>query len=161
MELTISIIAITISILSLVFSVLVNTRSIRTRQFQKLSEFRLRLDETLWSLKYRLSDIENCYKSIPEEKTDIKNDYKALIDRQKAFISKLEKSENKIEELYKTFEKLPITIKEGALEDLLYRIKSMKISVDVSRDEILPLLKQSEEKFKKVEELMNKVTVES
>lgn len=157
MELFISIIALIVSIAGFVFSIIMKNNAAMANQFQKLAIARLTLDELLWQLMYRLNEIENFYNKIPDSEQTIKKQYSDIIKKQSNFIENLKITENKLEQIYKLLKESSKVLPDEILESLIYDIKSIKLSVNVSREELIPILKKIEEDLKRYEEILDEV----
>lgn len=155
------ILALLISVISLVFSFRTYYVNHRIQQFQKLAELRTKVTQLRWKIYYRLKDLQGCISTLSKLNHPDANKWDEIIASMQSDLRIADEYSLQLTDVYKTLEKIPAFIRSSKLEELHHNIDCIRESVDVSRNEVLQRMKDYIKELESIARESEQLTHES
>jgi len=139
MDISTSVLALFVSLLSLAFSVHTVVWTRRASQLQRLASIRTKLSSMMWSIASDLPQYERCAKTFDQfsdSETKFERDLSWLKDV-RATISELR---SKVESVSSALTKYPLSVGAGQIDEIEHQVDSIAQGVDGASKNLLPMM---------------------
>jgi len=109
---------------------------------------------------YRLSDVKEAAQKLGLLEEGASGNWKENIAKLEAILDQAKQREDRYASVFESRKYIPLTLPESTIESWHHEVDRIAASVDISRKELIPALKESAETFGRLLEQQKKLIIE-